>query len=310
MPTVDTGPLRQLSVGDLARKCRLSERELDRILESRAREYREIVLTNGKTRTLHEPSRRLKLAQKRTLRWLVRRIPPHPCSACVKERGIHWAYPRHAGHPSMLRLDISNFFPSVREGAVKDCLLRLGAREEMANAMVRLVTLPERLPQGAPTSVAVADIVLFRLDVRLAGMAERRGFTYTRYVDDITVSGGKRLARFEDRTKRIVTELGWELNEEKGSLVGPRQRHSLLGAVVNAKPNVSREYFDDVRSCLRRVVDGQERPDERKLRKLESRVDWIISVNPDREQALRPLLADALSRALGSAHRRSDPPLS
>ncbi len=156
----------------------------------------------------------------------------------------------------LLRLDLANFFPSVREGAVKDCLLRLGARGELANAMVRLVTLRERLPQGAPTSVAVADIVLCRLDVRLAGMAERRGFTYTRYVDDITVSGGKRLARFEDLTRRIVTELGWELNEEKGSLVGPRQRHSLLGAVVNAKPNVSREYFDDVRSCLRRVVDG------------------------------------------------------
>lgn len=199
----------------------------------------------------------------------------------------------------MLRLDISNFFPSVREGAVKDCLLRLGAREETANAMVRLVTLPERLPQGAPTSVAVADIVLFRLDVRLAGMAERQGFTYTRYVDDITVSGGNRLARFEGLTKRIVTGLGWELNEEKGSLVGPRQRHSLLGAVVNAKPNVSREYFDDVRSGLHRVADGQERPHERELRKLESRVEWILSVNPDREQALRPLLADALARACG-----------
>lgn len=295
MPTADTGPLRRLSVGDLARKCRLTERELDRILESRAAEYREIVLTNGKIRTLHEPSRRLKLAQERTLRWLGRRVAPHPCSACVKDRGIHWVYPRHAGHPAMLRLDISNFFPSVRESVVKDGLLRLGAREELANALVRLVTLPERLPQGAPTSVAVADIVLFRLDVRLGGMAERRGFTYTRYVDDITVSGGKRLARFKGQTRRIVTELGWKLNDEKGGLVGPHQRHSLLGAVVNAKPNVSRGYFDDVRSCLRRIVDGQERPDERDLRKLASRVEWILSVNPDRERALRPLLANAVA---------------
>ena len=194
----------------------------------------------------------------------------------------------------MLRLDISNFFPSVRASAVTEGLLRLGASEEMAKALVRLVTLPEVLPQGAPTSVAVADIVLFPLDVRLAGMAQKRGFTYSRYVDDITLSGGTRLQRFEQRTRSIVTDLGWALNE-KGGFVGPGERHGLLGAVVNAKPNVTREYFDEVRSCLRRIAKDQEPPHEEELRKLESRVEWIISVNPDREPALRPVLVEALA---------------
>ena len=85
----------------------------------------------------------------------------------------------------MLRLDISNFFPSVREDAVEGGFVRLGAGEQVANALVRLVTLPEGLPQGAPTSVAVADIVLFPLDVRLAGMAEKHGFTYSRNLSTI-----------------------------------------------------------------------------------------------------------------------------
>ena len=193
----------------------------------------------------------------------------------------------------MLRLDISNFFPSVREDAVKQGLVRLGAREQTANALVRLVTLPEELPQGAPTSVAVADIVLFPLDERLGGMAERHGFTYSRYVDDITVSGGDRVGRFERLTRRIVTDLGWQLND-KGGLVGHGERHTLLGAVVNEKPNVSREYFGEVRSYLRLVAKGQERPDEEVLLKLESRVKWILSINPDRERTLGPLLASAL----------------
>jgi hypothetical protein len=193
----------------------------------------------------------------------------------------------------MLRLDISNFFPSVRECTVKEGFVRLGAHERLANTLTRLVTLPDGLPQGAPTSVAVADIVLFPLDARLAGMAERNGFTYSRYVDDITVSGGTRLARLERLTRRIVADAGWELNE-KGGLVGPDQRHSLLGAVVNAKPNVAREYVREVRSYLRRLVKGQDRPDEEDLRKLESKVNWIVSVNPDRERTLRPLLASAI----------------
>ena len=243
---------------------------------------------------LHVPSRRLKLAQKRTLRWLTCRTTPHPCSACVKGRGTHWTYQRHARHPAMLRLDISNFFPSVRETAVEEGLVRLGACEPMAKALVRLVTLSEVLPQGAPTSVAIADIVLFPLDMRLAGMARKHGFTYSRYVDDITLSGGTRLRRFERRTRNIVTESGWEPNE-KGGFVGPGERHGLLGAVVNAKPNVTREYFDEVRSHLRRVASGHERPDEEDLRQLESRVEWIISVNPDRELTLRPLLVKALA---------------
>ena len=200
----------------------------------------------------------------------------------------------------MLRLDISNFFPSVREDAVMEGLVRLGAHEQMANALVRLVALSEGLPQGAPTSVALADIVLFPLDARLAGMAAKHGFTYSRYVDDITLSGGTRLGRFERLTGSIVTDLGWELNE-KGGLVGPGERHGLLGAVVNAKPNVTREYFGEVRSYLRLVAKGQERPDEKDLRKLESKVEWILSVNPDRERVLRPLLVNAVESCRQSA---------
>ena len=176
--------------------------------------------------------------------------------------------------------------------------MRLGACEQLSNTLVRLVALPEGLPQGAPTSVAVADIVLFPLDVRLAGMAERRGLTYSRYVDDITVSGGNRVGRFERLTRSIVADMGWELNE-KGGLVGPDQRHGLLGAVVNAKPNVAREYVREVRSYLRLVAKGQERLDEDDLRKLESKVNWILSVNPDRERTLRPLLASAIESCRG-----------
>ena len=296
MPVLSFGPLGQFSVRDLANTCRLDVRELDRLLRSRCREYHEVTLTtasSGKVRVLHVPSERLKLAQKRTLRWMVRQVAPHPCSACVKGRGTHWAYRRHARHPWMLRLDIANFFPSVREVDVKAGLVRLGARERLANTLVRLVTLPKGLPQGAPTSVAIGDVVLFPLDERLAGLAERHGFTFSRYVDDITLSGGSRLRRFERLTRSIVADLGWKLNE-KGGLVDSGQRHGLLGAIVNAKPNVTREYFGDLRSYLRLVAKGREQPDEKDFRKMESRVNWILSVNPDRAQALRPLLERAL----------------
>jgi len=192
----------------------------------------------------------------------------------------------------MIRLDLSNFFPSVSEETVRGSLALLGASEQVANTLVRLVTLPEGLPQGAPTSVAVADMVLFPLDVRLDGMAKKHGFTYSRYVDDLTVSGGQRVRGFERLTRRIVTDMGWKLND-KGGFVGRGERHDLLGAVVNDKPNVSREYFGEVRSYLRLVAKGHERPDERAFRSLESKVMWILSLNPNRERVLHPLLLSA-----------------
>lgn len=296
MPTSSPGPLRRLSVQKLVGICRLSEQQFAHLLESREEEYHEVSwkTESGKTRTLHIPSERLKAVQRLILRYMIDRVPRHPCSACVKGRGNHWAYRRHARHPSMLRLDISNFFPSVGEDAVRKGFVRLGAREQVANALVRLVTLPERLPQGAPTSVAVADMVLFPLDVRLTGMAEQHGFTYSRYMDDITLSGGNRLARFEQTARRIVTDLAWELNE-KGGLVGSDQRHSLLGGIVNAKPNVTSEYYGEVRSYLRLIAKGRERPDNDAFHTLRSKVAWIVSVNPERRAALRALVDEAVT---------------
>lgn len=273
---------------------RLPLSRLEAISAAPTEYYREahIVTGSGKSRTLHVPSRDLKLAQKRILRRILGRLDPHPCSACVTKRGTHWVYKRHAAHRAMLCLDLADFFPSVKREAVVRGFSRLGADDNVAPTLTDLVTLPDRLPQGAPTSVAVADVVLFPLDRRIAGLAEAKGFTYSRYVDDLTLSGGSRLAGFERLVRRIVTEEGWVINE-KGGVFGPDQRHEVLGAVVNQKPNVSRECFGTVRSFLRRVSRGDMKMAMDDFEKLDGKVRWILSVNPERERVLKPLLQSA-----------------
>ena len=119
------------------------------------------------------------------------------------------------------------------------------------------------------------------------------GFVYSRYVDDLTLSGGARIASFEKLVRRIVREEGWILNE-KGGLYGSDQRHEVLGAVVNQKPNVSRECFGSVRSFLRRVSRGDIKMGMDDFEKLDGKVRWILSVNPERERVLKPLLLSAL----------------
>lgn len=254
MAAADGRPLAHLSPSILARRCGVEPSLLNELAASRADEYtvREAPKPSGDSRRLNVPSARLKQVQRALLRVIFDRLRPHPCTACVTGRGTHWAYRRHAGHPALLRLDIENFFPSVRDEHVREGLLRLGASGELARLLSHLVTLPGELPQGAPTSVAVADIVLFPADVRLAGLGQQRGLTYTRYVDDLTVSGGEeKLTRAEAAIRSIPEKLGWRLND-KGGFSGPGERHSLLGAVVNH--HSSRQQFGGPRGLNRKSL--------------------------------------------------------
>ena len=96
-----------------------------------------------------------------------------------------------------------------------------------------------------------------------------------------------------------MTEEGWKLND-KGGVVGPDQRHTLLGAVGNQKPNVSREYFGEIRSFLRLVARGRRKLNLEDFEKLEAKVRWVLSVNPERDRVLGPLLAEALAEVQAS----------
>src|SRR3954468_15585557 len=94
------------------------------------------------------------------------------------------------------------------------------------------------LPQGAPTSPALANLVCYRLDRRLTGLAGAFGARYTRYVDDLTFSGGaaRGRGRFAALVAGIVADEGFRVNPAKTSAVSAARRQSVLGAVVNVRP--------------------------------------------------------------------------
>jgi len=289
--------LRDLTAQRLSVVCQVPVQRLLEIARNPRPHYR--VKEEGK-RIYHIPSRELKRVQRLLLRRLFRPIPPHHSSACVRGRGTPWVYQRHLRHPCLLQLDLKSFFPSVKMAHLIESLAARGVEGEAAEVLAGLVILPDRLPQGAPTSVEVSDLVLGRLDGRLEGMARGRGFTYSRYVDDITLSGGSRLKRAEGLVRRIITDCGWALNE-KGGFVGPSQRHAVLGAVINRKPNVSRQYFSELRSLLRLASMGAIRLTDEELSRLRGRVQWVVHINPERGRRLLPLLAEteALATAQG-----------
>ena len=125
-----------------------------------------------------------------------------------------------------------------------------GARERHRRLGERLAT--PHLPQGAPTSPALANLVCFRLDRRLAGLAATVGARYTRYVDDLTFSGDRRIRadRFASLVTEVAAEEGFRVNPAKTRVAGAGSRQRVLGAVVNTRPTLPRPERDALRALL------------------------------------------------------------
>jgi RNA-directed DNA polymerase len=147
------------------------------------------------------------------------------------------------------------------------------------------------LPQGAPTSPALANLAAFRLDRRLAGLAASLGLRYSRYADDLAFSGSRlpdRAARLRAAVAEIVADEGFALNADKTALRTAAARQQVCGIVVNVTPNVPRAEFDRLKAILhnaRRHGPGAQGLTGREA-ELRGHIAWVASVNPARGERL------------------------
>jgi retron-type reverse transcriptase len=160
--------------------------------------------------------------------------------------------------------------------------------------MLEALAVPH-LPQGSPTSPALANLVSFRLDRRLDGLAARFGATYTRYADDLTFSGDgtlmQRAGRIIALVEAIAADEDFRLNDAKTRVRSRAQRQLVTGLVVNDRPNVTRADYDRLRAVLHdaarngpAVADRHGHPDFRAH--LLGRIAWVGAANPTRAEKL------------------------
>ncbi|MGY1883692.1 reverse transcriptase family protein [Blastococcus sp. SYSU DS0753] len=280
-------------------------------------------------RLLAAPKPRLKEIQRRLLRHVLDPVPVHGAAhGCVPGRSVRTAAAPHAGAAVVLRMDLEHFFASVPAPRVHGLLLgQAGLPEPVAHAVTGLVTTvvpaavwrrippPEdpvarerhrrlgtrlavpHLPPGAPTSPALANLVCYRLDRRLAALAATFGATYTRYVDDLTFSGGTRVGRgrLAQLVGGIAREEGFRVNAAKTRATGSARRQAVLGVVVNERPALPRRERDELRAllhnCATRGWTTQLRGrDPATFRDhVLGRVAWAASVDPASGARLRAL---------------------
>jgi hypothetical protein len=203
-------------------------------------------------REIAAPDSKLKRVQQQILARYLRRQKPHPAALAYrrgKSTADHaWA---HAGAEILISADVEDFFPNTHAWRIEDWW-RERVDEDLARLLVRLTTYRGGLPQGAPTSPALSNLVIFELDERLTQRAEAAGARYTRYCDDLAFSwqhGAAPPADFEAGVRGVLHEFGYALHPEKGWRV--QHRHDepkVVGLILTRQGRV--RLPDEVRQTM------------------------------------------------------------
>jgi RNA-directed DNA polymerase len=289
--------------------------------------YRAAIKNTGGIRLVESPKPRLKDLQRRILRGMLNHIPSHSAvHGFVKGRSIQSFAADHVGKRVVLRMDLQDFFVTFSGARIQSFFRTAGYPEPVAdrlgglatNAAPRsmwrslIATIPHQdemwhikemyarphLPQGAPTSPALANLCSYRMDCRLHGLAQHAGAAYTRYADDLAFSGGEIFAhgitRFSTLVAQIVKEEGFAVNHHKTRMMRASVRQHLAGMVTNQRLNVPRAEFDLLKAtltnCVRHSPATQNREGHPHFREhLAGRVSFLESIHLQKGKHLRAL---------------------
>jgi RNA-directed DNA polymerase len=279
---------------------------------------------NGTPRLIEAPKSRLKAIQRRILHEILSAVPVHGrVHGFVAGRSCLTGAQVHAGETVVATFDLTQFFPSIGLPRIHGLFRSLGYPWAVARRLAGLCTtvtparvflgLPEpqrpnhavqalyrvpHLPQGAPTSPALANLLAFALDRRLHGLARAAEANYTRYADDLAFSGNADFAggidRFRKAVETILHEEGFALNTAKTRIMPRSTRQRVTGIVVNEHCNFGRAEFDTLKAtlhnCARTGPADQNHsavPDFRAH--LDGRITWVEQINLWRGMKLRRL---------------------
>lgn len=248
--------------------------------------WAEVPKRDGGARVLRVPDPVLKDIQRRIARVLLSGMPVSPHATAYRYgAGVVENARRHVGRPELLKLDILHFFDSIRYIQVKEAAFPAEIYAEPLRILLSMLCYDrDVLPQGAPTSPWIANLVLRLFDEKLGVWCRARGVVYTRYCDDLAFSGTA-LDGVEERAEEGLRALGFRLNRAKRALCRDGQQKRVTGLVVNERVAVP--------ACCRRRrgveehlrTTGLAEGREQCLRRLLGQVDFWLQAQPDSQEA-------------------------
>lgn len=260
--------------------------------------------TSSSMRTISAPVNPLKIIQRKLSDVLVSIYSPKASVHGFTEgRSILSNARRHVAQKFVLNIDLADFFPSINFGRVRGMFMGkpYEANDKVATVLAQICCFNNQLPQGAPTSPIISNMICAKMDSELRLLAQRNRCNYTRYADDITFSTSapkfpRQLATVMIEDSGNYIQIGEQLNktvESNGFLINPDKtrlqtrthRQEVTGLVTNEFPNVKRHYIRQVRAMLHAWEKyGLEKAEQEHFTKYRNR-----DRNPHKEHAERRL---------------------
>lgn len=267
--------------------------ELKKIWWFREKMYQafEIQKRGGKTRVITAPDDRLKYLQHKIVLLLnqLYRVR-NPVHGFVPQKSIKTNATAHLGKRFILNIDLKDFFPSITEKRIVGILRSLGIEDRVSQIIARICCYEGYLPQGAPTSPVLSNMICFRLDKYLMSFAKEARCIYTRYADDLTFSSHQPMTKlFEGvippaghispeilstKLRNIFSANGFIINPDKVHYADRNSRRMVTGLKVNEFVNVDRRYIRNIRATLHSIeVFGIEAAQHRYTNDYSGKVD-------------------------------------
>lgn len=279
---------------------------------------------SGGLRLLEVPKAELKRVQRAINTGLLQQVPVHEAAHGFRAgHSVATHAAAHVGQAVVIKFDLQDFFGSIRAAHVIAVWRTLGYPPAVARCLAALCThrtapmVTQRmredgglswlgakrlraahLPQGAPTSPALANLCAFGLDLRLDGLAWAFGARYTRYADDLVFSGPEALRgqfrALQAWVAAIAQDEGFALHPDKTRCVPAHLQQRVTGVVVNARAQTPRQDYDRLKACLHQCAhqgpasqNHDQHPDFRAH--LLGRIGWVKQFNPTRGAKLMAL---------------------
>ncbi len=284
----------------------------------------ELPKKSGGKRLIAAPKKQLKYLQQ----WLLNTVlNPLPVGDAVhgftRHRSIVTNALPHVNKDIVINVDLKDFFPTISYQRVKGLFQKLGYSEQLATIFALISTQAEtkevemdgvryyvqngarRLPQGSPASPAISNLITYRLDKKIKGLANQSGFTYTRYADDLSFSGSKEaeqnISRFLYFLKKIIASEGFTIHPDKTHIMRSGNRQMVTGIVVNEKTGVQRSRLRRFRALLHNILVNGWRDQKwgkavHLINAIEGYIQYINMVNPLKAQQFKNDLDAIISK--------------
>ncbi|MBC8436839.1 RNA-directed DNA polymerase [bacterium] len=261
-----------------------------------------IAKRNRKTmRWIDAPQGKLKELQETFLHRYLYRFSAHPsCVGFVKGKSVRTGAERHIGTEQLLNMDLKNFFSTIKIYKVAKLLTFLTSRHSTITGkqvtfvntddkekLARLLTYKNTLPQGAPSSPAIANLCAYQMDVQLTALAKNNGCIYTRYADDLTFSTKKTKDKFNiigmiPQIRETIEKNMFSVNYKKTRVQKQNNRMTVTGVVVNKKLSTPKWYWRNFRAKLHNLEKSGVPITEEEYQEIRGTAEWIKSLHPVR----------------------------